>query len=72
MEKFVLDRLEICKKCAIMRTTDLGMRCDDRRWLDPINNVASFFKKEGWKKGCGCYLLSKTKNPSNKCPAGKW
>ena len=72
MEDFVKERLEICKNCAIMRMTEFGMKCDDRKWLDPINNISSFLKKDGYKRGCGCYLSSKTKNRANNCPCGKW
>ena len=72
MEEFAEKRLAICKTCPMMRMTELGMRCDDRKWFNPITNKASFFKCEGCKKGCGCYLVSKTRNKSNKCPVGKW
>lgn len=72
MEDLAEKRLEICRNCAIMRTTEFGMKCDDRKWLDVENNKGSFFKKIGWKRGCGCYLSKKVLNPNNHCPAGKW
>jgi len=72
MEKFVEDRVVICRNCAIMRMTEFGMKCDDRKWLDPINNIASFFKKDGWVKGCGCLCAKKAMNPNNHCVAKKW
>lgn len=72
METFIEKRLEICKKCPLMRMTEYGMKCDERRWISPDGTQASYFKKDGWKKGCGCYLNSKTRNPNNHCVCGKW
>ena len=72
MEDFVEKRLEICRKCAIMRNTEWGMKCDDRKWLNKETNESSFFKKNGWVKGCGCMINSKSKNLNNHCPANKW
>lgn len=72
MEDLVQKRLEICKKCPIMRMTEFGMKCDDRKWISPDGTQASFFKRDGWKRGCGCFLNSKTRNPANRCICGKW
>lgn len=72
MEDLVQKRLEICKKCPIMRMTEFGMKCDDRKWISPDGTQASFFKKDGWKKGCGCFLNSKTRNPANHCIINLW
>lgn len=66
------ERIAICKKCAIARQTEFGLKCDERKWLDIVNNVASFFKKDGWVRGCGCNCQIKAKNPSNHCVAKKW
>ena len=72
MENFVQKRLEICKKCALCKSTEFGLKCDDRKWLDKVNNIASFFKKEGWIRGCGCLLSYRAAKPSSHCVAGKW
>lgn len=72
MEKYVEDRIAICKKCALSRSTEDGLKCDDRKWLDKVNNVSSFFKKDGWIRGCGCICSIKAKNYNNHCVAGKW
>ena len=72
METFIEKRLAICKNCPIMRMTEYGMKCDERKWISPDGTQASFFKKLGWKKGCGCMLNSKAKNPNNHCICGKW
>lgn len=31
MDDYVNERKKICKECAIMRLTDFGMKCDNRR-----------------------------------------
>lgn len=72
MEDFAKKRIEICKQCPIVRMTEYGLRCDSRKWISPDGTQGSFFKKDGWKKGCGCYIKSKALNPSNHCICGKW
>ena len=72
MEKFAEERLEICKKCPIMRMTEYGMKCDDRKWISPDGKEGSFLKKDGWKKGCGCMLQYKVRTQTNHCIAGLW
>ena len=52
--------------------TENGMKCDDRKWISPDGTQSSFFKKDGWKKGCGCYLTYKTKNINNHCVIKLW
>ena len=47
MEDFIAKRLEICSNCPIMRQTDLGMKCDNRKWISPDGTQGSFFKKDG-------------------------
>lgn len=55
-----------------MRMTEYGMKCDDRKWISPDGKEGSFFKKDGWKHGCGCIIPMKAKNPSNHCIVGLW
>lgn len=47
MEKFVEERLAICKSCPIMRLTEFGMKCDDRKYISPDGTQGSFFNKAG-------------------------
>lgn len=72
MEKFVEERLAICKSCPIMRLTEFGMKCDDRKYISPDGTQGSFFNKAGWKRGCGCFLSRKCANINNHCVCGKW
>ena len=55
-----------------MRMTEYGMKCDDRKYVSPDGKEGSFFKKDGWKKGCGCMLQFKAKNINSHCVCGKW
>ena len=67
------ERMAICKNCAIVKIDkELGLICDSRKYLNPKTNEASWFKKDGWIKGCGCLLRSKTSNSKSHCPAKKW
>lgn len=72
MDDYVNERKKICKECAIMRLTDFGMKCDNRRWLNPETNESSYFKHDGWVKGCGCDIDIKVKRLGNHCPGNKW
>lgn len=73
MENFAEKRLKICKNCAISKIDDeWGLQCDSRKYINPTTNEASWFKKEGWVKGCGCILQYRCANINNHCVAGKW
>lgn len=73
MEEFVNERLAICRECAIVKhTKDMGMQCNGKLWLNPETNEASAFYKDGWVKGCNCFLNYKAAHVSNHCPAKKW
>lgn len=73
MDSLVEKRLEICKNCPIARLDpEWGLRCDNRKYISPDGKEGSFFKKPGWKHGCGCYIMQKAKNPNNHCIVGKW
>lgn len=64
-------RLQVCYRCPLY-TSRLGGICNDRLWLDPITGDVSVTKKEGYKKGCGCRLLAKTRLSAAQCPVNKW
>lgn len=46
--------------------------CNSKLWLNPDTGDISVHEKNGYKRGCGCRLLAKTKLKTAKCPAGKW
>ncbi len=64
-------RMQICYTCPLF-LKKLGGVCNSRLWLNPNNGDVSTIKKEGYLKGCGCLLKSKTRLPEAKCPVNKW
>lgn len=64
-------RLEICKECPLYTEKRSGAICDSKKYMD-IEGDWSYFKKEGYKPGCGCFLQNKIQGLTNKCPHGKW
>lgn len=64
-------RLQICYTCPLY-SSRLGGVCNNRLWLNPITGDVSTVKKEGYKNGCSCRLLAKTRLPNATCPLDKW
>ena len=64
------ERLEICKKCGIYNAAQ--EKCSSILYINPETNDVSIHKKEGYFKGCNCYIPRKVLNAKAKCPAGKW
>lgn len=65
------NRLKICYSCPLY-TTKLGGMCNNKLWLNVNTGDVSMKNKQGYKRGCGCRLLSKTRLPNAVCPVGKW
>lgn len=70
-EELYRSRIKICYSCPLY-LKKFGGICNHRLWLNPITGDVSSIKKEGYFRGCGCLLSSKTRLPNVKCPAGKW
>lgn len=67
------ERLEICKKCPIVKEDPTyGPICDSTKWLNKNTGDWSRSPHIGWVRGCGCKLRWKTKNLISHCVAGKW
>lgn len=66
------ERINICRNCPIIRQTEFGLKCDDRKWISPDGKQGSFFKKDGWKRGCGCLIAQKSRNSNNHCIINLW
>lgn len=64
------ERLDICKKCGIYNAAQ--EKCSSILYINPETNDVSLVEKEGYIKGCGCYIPTKIKRESNHCPAKKW
>lgn len=65
------ERLKICYSCPLYSAKFGGM-CNNRLWLNPDTGDISIDEKYGYKRGCGCRLLAKTKVPEASCPLKKW
>lgn len=65
------NRLKICYSCPLY-TTKLGGMCNNKLWLNVNTGDVSMENKQGYKRGCGCRLLSKTRLSNAVCPVGKW
>lgn len=66
MDKY--DKMNICRRCPIF-SNDL---CNSHLYLNPETNDVSDTPKDGYIKGCGCYVPSKVSLPNKHCPAKKW
>lgn len=65
------ERLEICYKCPLY-SSKFGGLCNNRLWYNPNTGDVSIDQQDGYKRGCGCRLLAKTKVPEASCPVNKW
>ena len=65
------NRLKICYSCPLY-TARLGGICNNKLWLNVNTGDVSTKPKEGYKNGCSCRLLAKTRLANAKCPVGKW
>ena len=66
------ERKSICEKCPLYKIDKLpGPICDSNKYISPDGTKWSWFRKDGYVRGCGCGLR-KAKNPANKCIVGKW
>lgn len=65
-----MNRLSICEHCGIYDTE--RKVCNGDLYINPDTNDVSIKKKDGYIKGCSCYIPRKVLNAKAKCPAGKW
>ncbi len=67
------ERMAICKKCPLYKDDpDRGEICNPNKYLSPDGEKYSYFKKDGWVKGCSCHLPLKWARQNSHCPAKKW
>ncbi len=72
-EELFNERIKICRQCKLLRKDSFfGEICNSRLWLNPTTNEISYIPTEGYTKGCGCILSSKTRVKQEVCPARKW
>lgn len=65
------NRLKICYSCPLY-SSKLGGTCNNKLWLNVNTGDVSMENKSGYKRGCGCRLLAKTRLLNAICPVGKW
>jgi hypothetical protein len=72
-EELYNERMKICRECKLMKMKGaFGEICNPRLYLNPDTNEVSKTPQEGFYRGCGCVLGSKTRVLRAKCPAKKW
>lgn len=71
LNDIVSKRLEICKSCPLYKETSKGAICNSKKYMNSEGEW-SYFKKEGFKPGCGCFIDRKIQELTNKCPHEKW
>ena len=65
-----MSRLNICEHCGIYDST--RKICNGNLYINPETNDVSIKPKQGYFKGCDCYIPRKVLNVQAKCPARKW
>lgn len=63
-------RLAICEKCPLYKLGSFGPVCNPDKYINGEGEV-SYLPKSGYKKGCGCLLVPKSRNIDNHCAVGK-
>ena len=64
-----MNRLSICEHCGIYDPE--RKLCNGDLYINPETNDVSIEKKDGYIKGCSCYIPRKVLNAKAKCPAGQ-
>jgi hypothetical protein len=65
-------RMNICKDCPLFHTNIFGKVCNSEMFINPKTKETSIIKLDGYIRGCGCVLESKTRVKEAACPGGKW
>lgn len=72
-KSLIEERMNICKKCPIYKEHSIhGGICDSSKYISKDGQRWSYFKKDGFVKGCGCKLNNKTKYSTNHCIIDLW
>lgn len=73
MESIAEERKAICESCPLYKKTGDRVICNPNLYLNEEDKVTvSSVPRIGFKRGCGCWMNLKFKNPSSKCSLGKW
>ena len=67
------ERLEICNKCPLFKIDKIyGSVCDSNKYISKDGKSWSWFRKDGYVRGCGCHLEHKTKRINGHCIIDLW
>ena len=67
------ERKSICEACPLYKLDKLyGPVCNSNKYISPDGTKWSWFRKDGYVRGCGCHLSGKWKNAKSKCIIAKW
>lgn len=73
LSDFAKERLAICKQCLLYKDDpEKGPICNPAKYMSPDGKEVSYFRKEGWIKGCSCSIRFKINNLRSHCIAKKW
>lgn len=73
LSDFAKERLAICKKCLLFKNDpERGYICNPAKYMSPDGKEVSYFKKDGWIKGCSCLIGYKIIRKTAHCVANKW
>lgn len=70
-EELFETRIKICKECPLYLETALGPICNSKLYINAQNEVSDT-PKDGFKRGCSCLLMKKSRLQTAKCIIGKW
>lgn len=65
-------RMRICKQCPLFKNSPIGPICNSKLYISKDGKEVADYGKDGFVKGCGCRLNSKSRLPNAKCIIGKW
>jgi hypothetical protein len=59
-QKLYDERKSICEKCPLYKIDKVhGPICDSNKYISPDGTKWSWFRKDGYVRGCGCHMTSK-------------
>lgn len=66
------ERIKICRACPLLKIDSIfGEVCNGSLYINK-DNKTSKIPKDGYVKGCGCVMASKTRVDQAHCVINKW
>lgn len=73
LSDFAKKRLAICKECLLYKNDpERGPICNPAKYMSPDGKEVSYFRKDGWVRGCSCLIGYKIIKQNAHCVAKKW